>query len=238
MSRTKNRWEQDTGFTDGEIFLGATAFTPTAASGAVTIVNSAAGLLTLNVAASLTANLFTELNAILRTGQLASTGVSQQQFGTAALVPGPSTVVHTSDPLNSPAGFPASSTASNPALTGGPKAPIPKGIRPIWVDLIYEIDTGAITSVTFGLTQTQMPLVGTSAAPVVTNIITLGANSLPVAANTAGQATRTRIAVPLANQNYIILDGTEIIANVNFVTPASNSVKFYGIILGCHFNYN
>jgi hypothetical protein len=238
MSKTQGRWEQATGFTDGQIFVGASEFQPTAASGAVTLVSASAGLLTRNVAASLTANLFADISKLLRTGQLATAAVAQEQFGTAALVPGPSSVANTSDPLDFPPGFPPWTETVLPTITGGQKGPIPKGIKPIWVDVIYEIDTGAITSVTFGLTQTAMPASGASGAPTVTNIITLGANSLPVAANTAGQATRTRIAVASANQLYITTDGTEVIANVNFVTPAGNSVKFYGIILGCHFNYN
>jgi len=238
MSTTRGRWEQATGFTDGQLFVGATNFLPSAASGAATIVSSAAGLLTLNQAASLTGNFFASISTLLRTGQLATAAVNQEEFGTAALVPGPSSVANTSDPSDLPPGFPPWTEAVIPTITGGYKGPIPKGLKPIWVDLIYEIDTGAITSVTFGLTKTAMPPVGTSAAPVVTNIITLGANGLPVAANTAGQVTRTRINVATANQLYLNTDGTELIANVNFVTPASNSVKFYGMILGCHFNYN
>ena len=238
MPKTLGRWEQQTGFTDGELFIGTTDFYLTSASGAVTIVSSAAGLLTTNIAASLTVNLFANISTLLRTGQLATASYNQEEFGTAAAVPGPSTVAGTSDPLNLPPGFPPWTSAVNPALTGGYNGPIPKGFKPIWVNVIYEVDTGAITSVTFGLTKTVMPASGTSAAPAVTNIITLGANSLPTAANTAGQATRTRIAVPTANQLYLNADGSSVIANVNFVTPAANTVKFYGIIIGCHFNYN
>lgn len=238
MSRTQGRWEQGTGFTDAQLFVGASKFTPISTSGATTKASAGAGLWTVNTAASLTSNLFAELNQILRTGQLATASVNQEEFGTAALVPGPSGVTNTSDPSNLPPGFPPWAAAALPTLTGGLKGPIPKGIKPIWVDVIYEVDAGAITSVTFGLTQTVFPAAGASGAPTVTNIIALAANGLPVAANTAGQATRTRIAVASGNQNYLVLDGTEIIANINFVTPAANSVKFYGIILGCHYNYN
>lgn len=238
MSRTRGRWEGDTGFTDGEIFVGASQFLPLVVANAP-IASAGAGLFTRNIPASTNpANLFANLEEILRTGQLATTSYNQEQFGTAALVPGPSGVANTSDPLNLPPGFPNSLSTTNPVLTGGPKAPVPKGLRINWVDVIYEVDTGAITSATFGLTNTQFPAAGASGAPTVTNIIALAANGLPVAANTAGQATRTRIAVPTAAQIYNILDGSELVANVNFVTPAGNTVKFYGIILGCHFNYN
>lgn len=220
--------------TDGQIWIGASAFAPLVAASAP-LASAGAGLLTLNVPSSTTANLFSVLNAILRTGQLASAARSQRQFGTAALVPGPSTVANTGSPL-SISGYPPFTQAQNPTLTGGFKGALGKGVQINYADLIYEIDTGAITSVTVGLTQTKMPAIGTPAAPVVSNIIALGANSLPVAANTAGQATRTRVTV--AAPAMLTVDAGEIIANVNFVVPAANTVKFYGAILGVSFNFN
>lgn len=239
MSKTLGRWEAQTPFTDGQLFLGASKFTPLVAASAVP-ASAGAGLFTLNTPASTTANLFAELNQILRTGQLATAAVNQEYFGTAAVAPGPSSVAGTSDPLALPPGFPPWLNSVNPTLTGGNansgvKGPIPKGIQINTVDLIYEVDTGAITSVTFGLTTTKMPTVATSAAPVVTNIIALGTNGLPTAVNTAGQATRTRITV--ASPAFFILDGTEVIANANFVTPAGNTVKFYGVVLGVTYNW-
>jgi len=239
MGRSQGRWESASGFTDAQLFVGASEFAPLVVAGAPA-ASAGAGLWTRNIPASTTANLFADISQILRTGQLATAAYNQEEFGTAALVPGPSGVANTSDPLNLPAGFPPAwnpASTQLPTLTGGLKGPIAKGLKFIYVDVIYEIDVGAITSVTFGLTQTQMPPVGTSAAPTVSSIIALAANGLPVAANTAGQATRTRIAVVTANQVYLALDGTEIIANVNFVAPASNSAKFYGCIFGMHYNY-
>lgn len=228
--------------TDGQIWIGASSFTPLVAASAVP-ASAGAGLLTLNIPASTTANIFAELNAILRTGQLATAARNQRNFGTSAGVPGPSGVSGTSGPLALPTsvgaagqGFPPWPSSVNPTLTGGLHGALGKGLQINWADLIYEVDTGAITSVTFGLTQTKMPAIGTPAAPVVTNIIALGANGLPVAANTAGQATRTRI----TNTAPVMLnvDAGEIIINANFVAPAANTVKFYGVVLGCSFNYN
>jgi len=180
--------------------------------------------------------LFSELSTILRTGVLATPNNSQRQFGTAAAVPGPSGVANTSDPLDLPPGFPPYLGAQMPTITGGNKGPIPKGLKITAVDVIYEVDTGTITSATFGLTTTKFAAAGASGAPTVANIIALGTNGLPVASNTGGQATRTRIAV--VTPAYIILDGCEVIANVNFVTPSGNTVKFYGIILLSTYNYN
>jgi hypothetical protein len=238
--KTLGRLEAQTGFTDAQLFIGASDFLPLVVAGAP-VASAGAGLYTRNVPASTTANLFANISTLFRTGQLAVAGTVQQEFGTAALVPGPSSVANTSDPLNLPPSFPPNwnpSATYLPTLTGGYKGAIPKGIKFVWVDAVYEVDTGAITSATLGFTNTQMPPVGTSAAPTVTNIIALAANSLPVAANTAGQATRTRVTVPTAAAIFYILDGSEFILNINFVSPASNTVKFYGCVVGCHFNYN
>lgn len=236
MPKTLGRWESQTPFTDGQLFMGANSdWTPLVAASAVP-ASAGAGLWTLNIPASTTANLFTTLTSIIRTGQLATAAVNQEQYGTAALVPGPSSVSNTSDPLNLPPGFPPWLSAINPVLTGGQKGPIPKGVQVNWVDAIYEVDTGAITSVTFGLTTTKFAAVGTAAAPVVANVIALAANGLPTAANTAGQATRTRITV--ATPAFVVVDGTEIVANINFVTPAANTVKFYGCVFGVSYNFN
>lgn len=236
MTRTRGRWEQSLSFTDGQIFLGAAAdFIPLVAASAVP-TSAGAGLLTLNTPASTTANLFSCVSTLLRTGQLAVNTQVQEQFGTAALVPGPSSVANTSDPSGLWPGFPGLTASKNPTISGPLNGPIPKGIGIVSADVIYEVDTGAITSVTLGITQTKMPVPGTPAAPVVANIIALAANGLPVAANTAGQATTTRVLS--TNANFVVLADSEIIVNVNFVTPASNTVKFYGVVLNVNFNYN
>lgn len=236
MTITRGRWEGGLSFTDGQIFLGANADFTALVAASAPIASAGAGLLTLNVSASTTANLFSSLTAILRTGQLAVNVQTQRQFGTAALVPGPSAVANTSDPLNVWPGFPGLAASKNPTVSGGINGPIPKGIGINSVDVIYEVVTGAITSATIGITKTKMPAPGTSAAPIVANILALAANGLPTAANTAGQATTTRIAT--TDANFIILAESEIIVNVNFVAPASNSVKFYGVVLNVNFNYN
>ena len=132
-STTQGRWQQSTPFGDGQIFVGATDFKPTAASGAVTLVSAGAGLLTLNQAASLTGNLIADISKLLRTGELAIAGVVQEQFGTAASQPGPSSVAHTSGPFNLPGnpGFPPWLKSKMPTVSGNAstKDPIPKGLQ-------------------------------------------------------------------------------------------------------------
>src|SRR5271170_3070597 len=108
---TLGRLEMQTSFTDGQIFVGASEFWPLVVAGAP-VASAGAGLFTRNIPASTTANLFSNISKLFRTGQLASASVNQEQFGTAASVPGPSTVTNTSDPLDLPPGFPP---AWNPA---------------------------------------------------------------------------------------------------------------------------
>jgi hypothetical protein len=234
--KTLGRLEGQTPFTDGQLFIGAANWLPLVVADAP-IGSAGAGLFTRNCITGTTSQLFANISSLLRTGQLATPGVNQQQFGTAAAVPGPSSVSNTSDPLDLPPGFPPAWTPNNvlPTLSGGQKGPIPKGLMITSVDVIYEVDTDALTSVTFGLTQTTFPAIGTSAAPTVTNIIALGANSLPVAANTAGQVTPTRINI--ATPAFVNAFKSEIIANINF-DVAGGTAKFYGIILNSTFNYN
>ena len=226
---TGGSFEQDTAFNDGQIFLGPNGdFAPTA--GTAPLTTSAAGLLYGLVAASQTCNLFSIISQMLRTGVYPQAPFSSQQFGTAASVPGPSTVSGTGGPRGI-AGRPPIPAAKLPTVIGQTAQPIPKGLQINWVDIIYQVLGVALTSATFGLTNTQFI---NGVAPAVSNLIALAANGLTTAV--AAQPTRTRILVP--TPAFTILDGSELIANLNFVTPAGSTVKFYGAVLGVSFNEN
>lgn len=233
MSATDGRWEGATPFTDGQVFI-RDAFQ--VLSGAPVWTRAGAGLLSLNGVASATTNLMACVDQLFRTGQLATAAISQEQFGTAALQPGPSSVANTGGPSALPPGFPPWLNSVNPALTGGLKGPIPKGFQVNYIDTILEIDTLALTSATVGLTLTKFAAAGAAAAPIVSNLLALANNGLPVATNTAGQATRTRVIPTLLQFN--IADASEMILEYNFVTPATSTFKFYGAVLGVTFNYN
>lgn len=229
--RTAGTFNQDTPQSDGQIFFGASEFTPLVAATGV-LASSAAGLYSLNVPASSTANLFANLNELLRTGVLGVFG--QEAFGTAASVPGPSTVANTSGP-SALQGRPPILAANEPTIIGPVRGALPKGLQINSVDVIYTVGTLAVTSATLGLTQTKFGAAGAGAtAPVVANIIALAANGLPVAV--AANPVTTRIAVP--TPAMIILPETEIILNVNFVTPATSTVTFYGVNMNVSYNYN
>lgn len=238
MSNTEKTWTQDQPFTDGQLFIGASQFLPLVVAGAPA-ASAGAGLFTRNVPASTTVNLFASITALLRTGQYANgplTGGGSQAFGTAAAVPGPSSVSGTSNPRAFIVSPPIKAASLPTLQTGQMSGPVLKGFQITSVDVIYEVDTGAITSATIGVTATAFPLPAASGAPTVTNIIALAANGLPTAANTAGQATTTRVTV--TTPAFIVTAESEVIVNVNFVSPASNTVKFYGVILNTSTNYN
>jgi hypothetical protein len=233
MTRTDGRWEQSTPFTDAQIF--ERNFTAVGTQPVPT--SPSAGLLYSLLAASSTYNLSISLGTLVRSGQLATAGANQEQFGTAALQPGPSSIANTTDPRAAPAGFPPYTAALNPVITGGLKTPIPKGIQINAVDVIYGVDGAVLTSATMQLTLTKFPIPpAAQAAPVVSSLITLGNNGLPTAISTATMVYTTRVAVPVPSFNQI--SDVETILNVNFVTPAGCTVRFYGAIFLASFNFN
>lgn len=223
--RTGGQLLQDTPNTDGQIFVPATRMALTAGTAPAT--TSAAGLLYSLVAASGTANFFDALSTLLRTGQAPN---YQEQFGTAASVPGPSAVANTSDPL-AITGIPPITNLQMPTVKGAQTGYIPKGLQINWIDVIYQVLGVNLTSVTYELSKT---IFKNAVAPAVTALVALAANGLTTAV--AAQPTRTRITP--ATPVFSVDDGTELISNLNFVTPAGSTVKFYGIIYGVSFNYN
>jgi len=221
----------DTPNTDGQIFIGAAHFKDTSTN--ATYASAGAGLFTLNQAASKASTYFSEISEILRTGMLATAALNQEQFGTAALVPGPSGVANTSGPL-ALNGFPLSGSTQNPTISGNlPGSTGKKGIQINWFDVIYDIEAVDLTTATCGLTTTTFAK--TPAAPTVANIVALAANGLPVV-HSNGVAQRTRVTP--ATPAFITLDGCEVIININLTTPAGGTSLFYGVVFGVSFNFN
>src|SRR6266567_4198733 len=180
MSYTDSRWTQGSPNTDLSIFVGADQFIDFAAVATLPAA-PAAGLLFKTVGNNAVAKFFASLSLLLRSGQFATAAYSQEQFGTAAAVPGPSSVAGTSSPLALQPGFPPV-TAANMATVGGTlgtgflSGPIPKGIQINSYDVIYQVLTLAAATATTGLTKTKFVNL---VAPVVTNIVALAANGLP-----------------------------------------------------------
>lgn len=222
--RTAGAFQQDTPNSDGQLFMGpASDFLAIGTQPA--IASAGAGLLTYTLATASTYNLYSALSQILRTGLATN---YQEQFGTAAGVAGPSAVAGTSDPLGISTGIPPFLNANNPIF--GPKTGfVPKGVQINYVEAIYSVVTG-ITSATIGITNTKFT---NNVAPAVTNILALAGNSLPITAQANPFRFRVTLATPIMN----VLDGSNVILNLNIVTGAG-SATLYGVILGISFNYN
>ena len=239
MSFTEGRWEQGSASTDLQIFLGADQWTDFA--GVATLPASpSAGLLYKVVPSTTAAKFFISPEVWLRAGQYANAAFDQQQFGTAAGVPGPSGVANTGGPLGLPPGFPPIASANLTTIagsiagtgTGIQRGPLPKGIQVNSVDIIYQVLTAAASVATVGLTKTAY---ANLTAPVVTNIITLGANGLPTAIGAQPQVTNVAVATPAM---IVPAVDTQLVLNVNLTAGAGGTVQFIGAVLKCSFNFN
>lgn len=226
MSHTRGKWSQDLGSIDFQLFLTPDMFVDTST---LSVLTATTGIIERTIAASHAVTLFASLRTFLRTGVLATPNNSQRQFGTALSQPGPSSVSGTSDPL-AMIGFPPYTAATNPTIAPSSGA-VPKGLKILFVDLIYSVAAVNLSAITVGLTTTQFI---NSVAPATANIVALGLNNLLV----GFQATPHRIRVPVVNPAYIVLDGCEVVLNFNLTTPAGGTAIFYGAVIGSEINYN
>lgn len=240
MPYTDGSWDQGTPVSDLQHFVSAAQFLDS--SGLSTVTNPGMGLISRNVPPGDACTFFANLAPFTRTGVYATPALSQEQFGTAAAQPGPSTVSGTSGPLALYHGFPptlggqmattfGSLNQSTPGgiLTG----PAAKGFMPTSFDVIYTVTSVAASVATCALYLTHFV---SGAAATVTTLVTLAANGLATATNTGLQYV---INVPLtgAALAFITSGDTELIANVNFTAGASTgTVQFYGIVV--HYTYN
>jgi hypothetical protein len=223
-----------------EIFVGAGEFKDT--SGNATTGSAGAGLYSLNLANSKAGTFFCDVTAMLkRTGVYATPALAQEQYGTAASQPGPSTVAGTSGPEGL-TGYPPMTASQMPTISGSLAAggqstiqtgPVKKGVYITSVDLIYTVAGLAVTLATVGLTNTVFV---NNVAPAVSNTIAVGANGMPTAVQ--AQPYKFNIPVAAANQVFAVSSGTETILNVNLTTGATGTAVFYGAVLHCTYNFN
>ena len=155
----------------------------------------------------------------------------QEQFGTAALVPGPSAIPNTNDPI-AIVGMPPFTNALNPIqLPAGNRNYIPKGVQINWVDLIYKLTVVPAVAIQFGICTINYQ---NNVAPVSTTLLAYGTNGLP----TAVQALPYRKRINLANPVMITLDTAEIVLQLGLNISATSVNNFYGAVLGMTYNYN
>jgi hypothetical protein len=237
MSHTDTQWTQGISTGGASLFIGAAQFKDFA--GLATFPASpAAGLIYQTVPATDVCKFFATADLLLRAAVYPTAGSAQQQFGTAAAVPGPSTVAGTSGPLALLPGYPPI-LAANMATVGGTvggagimSGAIPKGIQIDSIDVIYQVLALAAATATVGVTKTAFTNL---VAPVVTNIIALAANGLPTVIGAQPQVTNVAVASPAM---IVPTTDTEVVVNVNLTGGATGTVNFYGVVLNMHYNYN
>lgn len=237
MSHTDTQWTQGISTGGAQLFIGANEFKDFA--GLATFPASpSAGLIFQTVPATDACKFFANVSCILRQAVYPTAASAQSQFGTAAAVPGPSSVSGTSGPLALLPGYPPI-TAANMATVGGTvggagvmSGTIPKGIQIDSIDVIYQVLSLAAAAATVGLTTTSFANLVT---PVVTNIIALAANGLPTAIGAHPQVTNVAVTAPAM---IVPTTDTEVVINVNLTGGATGTVNFYGVVINMHYNYN
>jgi hypothetical protein len=173
------------------------------------------------------------LGQFLRAPVYATPAYDQEQFGTAAAQPGPSSVSGTGGPLQLPQGQPPMTTSQLATVSGSyVSGPAKKGLQIDSVDVIYQVlaDATAVAA-TIGLTKTDF---ANLVAPVVSNLIALGAHSLPVVVGAQPQVTNVAVASPA----MLVDSDSEVILNVNLTGGTAGTIKFYGAVIHGHFNFN
>jgi hypothetical protein len=239
MPHTDGRWTCGTPYPDLQLFIGALRFTDVAGLATTPATIASPGLVFKTVPAADASIFAVDLSELLlRSGVYATAAYDQEQYGTAASVPGPSLVVNTSGPLALPGsgspnyqGFPPIPGASVATLAGASVGAAQKGIQIDSIDIIYQVLTLAASAATVGLTKTVF---ANGVAPAVTNLIALGANGLPTAVAAQPVVTNVLVSTPA----MIIASDTEVILNINLTAGATGTVKFYGAVIKAHFNFN
>lgn len=257
MPHTHSRYMQDLGFTDGLISFDAVEFEGISVSGtAPSIVRNAVGDVAWQLVASSQANF--DLNllgvALRRSGFFEDTqnvfgsGFGGGLGGPSGNVPGtPGTGVPTSA---EPQGRPGSSSLVDGFILPGQPQPASgmgtlqqitprtglkiKGFKPLGLNVIYKVLTGAATTLTCSLTMSTFRN-NQAVATGQTNLLAVGANGLVNVAQAAPYVT----AIPIPNAVfYQITPLTQLWFEINVTEPAANSFQLYGVELACEFNYN
>lgn len=229
MPTTEQFWQSNTAFNDMQIFIDPYHIATLA--GAATLTRAGSGLVSLAIAASEACVFEAFFTPKTRTGMYATPALNQQEFGTAAAQPGPSTVPNTSGPLALRPGFPPILAANMATLGNIQRGPIPKGVQINSVDAIYSVAGAALSLATIGVTKTVF---ANNTAPVVTNLLANAANGLPTAIQAQPYVTN----VPLTTVAFITDNDVEPLIELDLTTAAGGTANLYGLVARCSFNYN
>lgn len=221
--RTQGVFQQDTAFTDGNVYVPITAamdalgVATTAVTGGVRNVLVAAG----------TANFYIDLTAQMMM-RLGINDYASEQFGGAS---GAAANFQNSPPATFTTPWSAS---GNPPFTGSsqlvPPTSRPKGFSILSMDFVYQTLGIAATANTIGLNKIQFV---DNTVPISTVVIAQGANGLTTAVQSTGPSV-TNVLIPGAS--FLTTPDTRNTLTWNIT--ATTATHIYGIWLNCAFNYN
>ena len=223
MSHSAGRYQQDLGFTDGDLFLGPGDIMALAATDAP-IVRNAAGDISFNQPASKTVIYTVNLtNALLRREGFFED--LQEAFGGAG--------------ISGSAGF-QGRPDTIPAMGAGqqltPRAAMKlKGFKLTSIDVVYMITVAALTSQSIRVDQTNF-IAGALVAP--TAVLAPAANGLAIAFTGTALAQITNVALPAAQQIYRISNDSQLWIDLTVVTPVGSLFRLYGFDCNIEYNYN
>ena len=232
MPHTDGRWTSGTSFPGFELFVSALEFIDMAGVATIPSTIATPGLVFKTVGSGAAAIFAAGLKQFLREPVYATPAYDQEQFGTAAAQPGPSSVSGTGGPLGLPQGQPPMLSSQLATVSGNyVSGPSKKGLQIDSVDVIYQVLTDATAvAATIGMSYTNF---ANLVAPAVTTLITLGANGLPVVIGAQPQVKNVAVASPA----MIVGSDTEIILNINLTGGTAGTIKFYGAVVKGHYNF-
>jgi hypothetical protein len=227
MSGTDGYITQDLPNPDLQLFRGPSDFVDTSGFAAYT---QSGGLYYLHVPATDAATFITDALIFSRTGFYPTTASAQEQYGTSLSLPGPQkSLPNSGDPDGLNPGYPPILSNQMATLGNIRRGPVAKGMMLTSIDVIYRVNAVAATLGTCSITAVAFV---SGSAPVITNIIPLGANGLTLAAS----ANPYVITIPVTSPAFLVTPDMEIIDNVNFTAGAGGTVDFFG--LTAHYSYN
>ena len=231
MGHTEGSWTQDELVSDLQVFFGADKLIDIAGL-ATGPTNPSLGLVEKNVPSTDAATFIVDLNSLfLRSGVFATPAGSQEQFGTAAAQPGPSTVSGTSGPLAFIQGKPPMTAAQMATVAGSQSGPKPKGIQINSIDVIYSVNAVNAAAATIGLSKTVF---ADNVAPVVTALLAIANNGLPL----GFRAQPHVFNVPIPTPAIIVAADTELLVNLNLTAGAGGTITVFGIVVKASYNWN
>jgi hypothetical protein len=188
-----------------EFFVGAASFRDVA--GLAAVASAGAGLFAQTLAAAQAGTFYADLADYLRKtdlGPISGTGIPPQTTSQLATVSG------------------------NTITTSGQSY---KSLQINSISVIYTNTVANLAVATVGLTKTKF--VDTT-APLVTNLLALGSNGLPVAFQTTPHVKNVLLTIPAVVGDT----DTSLVLNVNLTAGAGSVVTFYGVSLHCQDNTN